>query len=239
MPAHSPQLAKRYQQTLDNLKAYAGKYKRPCSSINLIAVSKRHSAGDVLRLLQLGHQDFAENYLQEGLLKIQEIRLSCHVLGMEDSTIWHFIGHIQRNKCRRIAASFQWVHTVDSQKVAEKLNQYRQDSVPLNVLIQVNLQQEPAKSGVCVDDLPELAESIHRLPNLKLRGLMIIPKYQTDLARQRSVFRQCRLLFDQLNQQGLEIDHLSMGMTQDMEAAIAEGATQIRIGTAIFGQRPD
>ena len=138
-----------------------------------------------------------------------------------------------------IAQYFSWVHTVDSIKVANKLSQNRTADNPLNVLIQLNLQQEESKSGVPEEALWPLAREIAGLPNLILRGLMILPKAEKDFEKQRIVFRQCRKLLDDMNSQGFNLDHLSMGMTDDMEAAIAEGATMVRIGTAIFGPRPE
>jgi len=239
MSAQENTLEIRYQQTLDLLEKYANKYQREPSSISLIAVSKRHSADKVVELTKLGHRQFAENYMQEGVEKIARIADSLDDPGTDNRLVWHFIGHIQSRKCREIATHFDWVHTVESVKVAKKLNQYRSGQPPLNILIQLNLQQEVSKSGVGVEDLAELAAHVTELPNLRLRGLMIIPEIEIDFEKQRSVFHQCGLALEQLNLQGFNLDQLSMGMTQDMEAAIAEGATQIRIGTAIFGPRPN
>ena len=154
-----------------------------------------------------------------------------------DSLEWHFIGHIQSRKCRELATYFDWVDTVESLKVAKKLSQYRTGK-PLNILIQVNIDNEETKSGVTVEEVAGLVAEISSLPNLKLRGLMIIPRAREDLTEQRAVFARCRNLLEQLNQSGYHLDQLSMGMTADMEAAIAEGATQVRIGTALFGVRP-
>jgi pyridoxal phosphate enzyme (YggS family) len=238
MPEQDHTLKSRYQNTLDLVNECALKYQRDPLSINLIAVSKRHSADKVVNLAKLGHSEFAENYVQEGVEKISRVTESLDALGVEKACTWHFIGHIQSRKCRDIAASFDWVHTIDSSKVANKLNLHRTGQPPLNALIQVNLQREASKSGVSVEELAELAALVRELPNLHFRGLMIIPEIEKDFEKQRAVFRRCRMALEQLNLQGYSLDQLSMGMTQDMEAAIAEGATQIRIGTAIFGPRP-
>ncbi len=157
----------------------------------------------------------------------------------DQEPVWHFIGHIQSRKCREIAENFQWVHTVESSKVARRLNQHRQPENRLSVLIQVNLQDEASKSGITGSQARELAEEIMTLPALHLRGLMIIPRPEPDFQAQRKIFRECADLLASLADLDPAIDQLSMGMTGDMEAAIAEGATWIRIGTAIFGQRPD
>ena len=178
---------------------------------------------------------FGENYLQEAEEKIDWC--ADHAGDVARDLVWHFIGHIQSRKCRDIAGIFDWVHTVDSEKVARRLDQHRRGD-PLNVLIQVNIDDEATKSGVKPSQLAPLARTVSELPNLNLRGLMIIPRAESDFDRQRSAFRRCRELQESLNREGLELDHLSMGMTADMEAAIAEGATMVRIGTAIFGPRP-
>ena len=204
-----------------------------------MAVSKRHKVEDIFTLVQQGHRDFGENYLQEGVQKICKIEQLCKKNNITNDVNWHFIGHIQSRKCKEIAQRFHWVHTIDSAKVANKLNQHRQGLTPLNVHIQINLQQEQSKSGVELSQLSTLMEVVRNLPNLHLRGLMIIPKIETKFSRQRQIFSQCSEIFQQYNAKGYDMDHLSMGMTEDMEAAIAEGATQIRVGTAIFGPRPD
>ena len=215
-------------------------HRRPAGSVRLVAVSKRHGVDKVVELARLGQRDMAENFLQEGLEKIEQAaqRLSGLSDLPADPLCWHFIGHIQSRKCRQIAENFSWVHTVDSIKVAHKLNQGREGDGPLNVLIQLNLQGEEAKSGVSEQQLPPLAQEITGLPNLRLRGLMILPKAEQAFDKQRAVFRRCRELRDGLNAQGFDLEHLSMGMSGDLEAAIAEGATMVRIGTAVFGPRP-
>ncbi len=216
----------------------AQKHQRPPDSISLIAVSKRQPTEKIIALLENAHIDFAENFLQEGVEKIDQVAQYCAQNGIARLPRWHFIGHIQSRKSRMIAEKFDWVHTIESTKVADRLDRYRIGSEPLNVLIQLNLQQEESKSGIGVCESGKLADHIEALPNLRLRGLMIIPKPEPDFEKQRAVFARCREHLEYLNEKGHHLDQLSMGMTADMEAAIAEGATQLRIGTAIFGPRP-
>lgn len=226
----------RFDQTRAQIARMTTAWCRPADSVRLIAVSKQHSADKVADLARLGQRDFAENYLQEGLEKITQVN---HLLpkAIADSLCWHFIGHVQSRKCRLLAERFDWVHSVDSIKVADKLHQYRSGD-PINVLIQLNLQQEQQKSGVSAQDLLTLAKHILELPNLRLRGLMTVAKLENDFAKQRAAFGRCRELFDTLNLQGFNLDHLSMGMSATLEAAIAEGSTMVRLGTALFGPRP-
>ncbi|MCY3767898.1 MAG: YggS family pyridoxal phosphate-dependent enzyme [Gammaproteobacteria bacterium] len=233
------QTAGRYRHTVERLREYSRRYGRDADSIRLIAVSKRHPAEEVAGLARLGHRDFAENFLQEA---VEKINLVADLLSPDhtaDRTKWHFIGHIQSRKCKLISQYFDWVHTIDSLKVAQKLNRYRENHPPLNVLVQLNLQHEATKSGVTAERVSELSKCFLSLPNLKFRGLMILPKIESDFEKQRAVFRECRETLERLNAEGHELDQLSMGMTADLEAAIAEGATQVRIGTAIFGPRPN
>ena len=212
-------------------------YQRPAGSVRLIAVSKQHTVDKVVEAARLDQRDIAENYVQEGIEKIG--RAAQMLSGDTPAALcWHFIGHIQSRKCRLIAENFNWVHSVDSLKVADKLNRQRAGGAPLDVLIQLNPDREEAKSGVSEQELPPLAGAIAALPNLRLRGLMMIPKPEKAFDKQRAAFRRCRELRDELNARGFTLDHLSMGMTNDMEAAIAEGATMVRIGTALFGPRP-
>jgi pyridoxal phosphate enzyme (YggS family) len=151
---------------------------------------------------------------------------------------WHFIGHIQSNKCRDIAGNFDWIHSIDRYKIARRLSEHRTPEQPtLNLFIQVNLQSEASKAGASPDHAAELAHQITELPNVRLRGLMAIPEISNDFATQRKVFAELRELQEQLITQRLQLDCLSMGMTNDLEAAIAEGATHVRVGTAIFGPR--
>ena len=234
----------RYSHLTEEIARLTAAYHRPAGAVRLVAVSKRHSVDKVVELARLGQRDMAENYLQEGVEKIRAVGQE-----IDKPLCWHFIGHIQSRKCRLIAEHFSWVHTVDSLKVANKLNHARAEaktearaettnSDPLQVFIQLNLHGEASKSGVSEAELPALAEAVAELPNLRLRGLMIIPKIEKTLEKQRIVFRRCRELRDELNARGFDLDHLSMGMSDDLEAAIAEGATMVRIGTAVFGPRP-
>lgn len=218
-------------QIKSQIDIYCEKYGRPADAVKLVAVGKVHAADKIATLAGNGQQDFAENYLQEALEKIK----FCQEKGFSHIR-WHFIGHIQSRKCGQIAEHFDWVHTVESLKVADKLNKNR--TQPLNVLLQVNIDNEDTKSGVDPEQALSLAPQIAALPNLNLRGLMVIPRPETDFSLQRAAFARCRHLLESLQGQGLALDHLSMGMTNDMEAAIAEGATMVRIGTALFGPRP-
>ena len=218
-------------------------------AVKLIAVSKQQSAAKVIKLAKLGQYDFAENYVQEGIKKIAMCRQLLSNTAISDSLCWHFIGHIQTRKCRTIAENFTWVHSVDRVEIANKLNNYRTAHDPLNILIQVNLAGELSKAGVSEAACLPLAHKIAELPNLHLRGLMLIPPIEHDFANQRTAFRRCRELRDKIQRNlgdnikpnlpiaNIKLTHLSMGMSGDMQAAIAEGATLVRIGTALFGPR--
>ncbi|MBC7456225.1 MAG: YggS family pyridoxal phosphate-dependent enzyme [Massilia sp.] len=207
---------------------------RERASVLLLAVSKMFPAQAVLDAMAAGQQAFGENYLQEALDKIAAIKAALPAAAVE----WHFIGPIQSNKTRPIAASFDWVHTVERLKIAERLSEQRPAGMaPLNVCIQVNISGEASKSGAAPDALPELARQVALLPNLVLRGLMAIPEPESDEAKQRAAFARLRLLAEQLRADGLTLDTLSMGMSADLGAAIAEGATIVRVGSAIFGTR--
>lgn len=196
-------------------------------AVGLLAVSKTKPPSALREAYASGQRDFGENYLQEALDKQAE-------LGDLDIT-WHFIGPIQSNKTKAIAAHFDWVHSVDRLKIAERLSAQRPaDLPPLNICLQVNISGEATKSGCLPEELPALASAIQALPGLHLRGLMAIPEPEEDPARQREPFAQLRELQASLN---LPLDTLSMGMSHDLEAAIAEGATWVRIGTALFGAR--
>ena len=209
----------------------AQRYGRDPAAITVLAVSKMHDPQAVREAAQAGQQDFGENYLQEALDK--------QIAVANPALTWHFIGPIQSNKTRAIAENFAWVHSVDRLKIAQRLSAQRPASAPpLNVCIEVNISGEASKSGVLPDSVTALAEQMAALPQLRLRGLMAIPAPTSELQQQRQVFAQVRALFDALNQRGLNLDTLSMGMSGDLEAAIAEGATIVRIGTAIFGVRP-
>ena len=207
---------------------------RDPGTVNLLAVSKTFPAGAVLEAVAAGQRAFGENYLQEGIDKIAAVAAALPGEAVE----WHFIGPIQSNKTRPIAASFAWVHTVERLKVAQRLSEQRPDGMPpLNICLQVNISGEASKSGAAPEELPELARQVATLPRLKLRGLMAIPEPETDAAKQRTAFARVRSLFEQLRADGFDLDTLSMGMSADLEAAIAEGATIVRVGSAIFGSR--
>jgi hypothetical protein len=203
---------------------------RAPQDIRLLAVGKAFAAGAIRQAYEAGQCAFGESYLQEALEKIAALS----DLPLE----WHFIGPIQSNKTRPIAGHFDWVHGVDRARIAERLSQARPAQLgPLQVCLQVNIGGEDSKGGVAPQGVAELARQVSQLPNLKLRGLMAIPRPSADPAEQRGQFRQLRQLFEQLNAQGYALDTLSMGMSDDLEAAVAEGATIVRVGSAIFGQR--
>ena len=200
---------------------------RDSSSIGLLAVSKTKPAQAIREAQAAGLHDFGENYLQEALDKQAQLT--------DLPLVWHFIGPIQSNKTRPIAEHFAWVHSVDRLKIAERLSAQRPTELPaLNICLQVNASGEASKSGCHPDDLAALAQAVTQLPNLRLRGLMTIPEPTDDPAEQRRAFAQLRTLQEGLN---LDLDTLSMGMSHDLEAAIGEGATWVRIGTALFGAR--
>lgn len=202
--------------------------------VALLAVSKTFAADAVIEAADAGQRAFGENYLQEALDKIATVSTLRPDLMLE----WHFIGPIQSNKTRPIAEHFDWVHSVDREKIAQRLSEQRPADMPaLNICLQINISGEATKSGVTPEEALVLAPRIAALPHLKLRGLMAIPEPAEGEELQRAPFRQLRKLFEQLRAQGLELDTLSMGMSADMDAAIAEGATVVRVGTAIFGQR--
>jgi len=203
---------------------------RDPESVTLVAVTKAKTAESVRQAATAGVTDFGENYLQEAQVKMD--RLADLKLN------WHFIGGIQSNKTRAIAERFDWVQSVDRFSVARRLSEQRPFHAPaLNVCIQVALVPEPTKGGAAPDGLKELARAIADLPKLRLRGLMCVPPPQPDAAAERAVFAQLRAALDDLNAGGLKLDTLSMGMSGDFESAIAEGATLVRIGTALFGAR--
>ncbi len=203
---------------------------RAPGSVRLLAVSKTFPPAAVRAAYEAGQRAFGENYLQEALDKIGALA----DLPLE----WHFIGPIQSNKTRPIAEHFYWVHSVDRLKVAERLSAQRPPHLPpLNICLQVNVSGEASKSGVAPEEAVALAQALSRLPRLRLRGLMAIPAPADDPAAQRAPFRRMRSLLEEVNAQGLQLDTLSMGMSHDFPAAIMEGATLVRIGTAIFGAR--
>ncbi|MCF5665252.1 YggS family pyridoxal phosphate-dependent enzyme [Pseudomonas marginalis] len=214
-------------QVSQRIRAAADAVQRDASSIHLLAVSKTKPAPAVREAYAAGMRDFGENYLQEALGKQAELT--------DLPLSWHFIGPIQSNKTRAIAENFAWVHSVDRLKIAQRLSEQRPaDLPPLNICIQVNVSGEASKSGCTPADLPALANAISALPRLKLRGLMAIPEPTEDRAAQDAAFAAVRDLQNSLN---LPLDTLSMGMSHDLESAIAQGATWVRIGTALFGAR--
>jgi hypothetical protein len=203
---------------------------RRAKDVELLAVSKTFPHEAVREAYQAGQRRFAESYVQESLHKMEALR----DLPIE----WHFIGPIQSNKTRPIAEHYAWVHGIDRLKIAERLSAQRPaGQPPLQVCIEVNISGEASKSGVSPDDIEALAQTVAALPNLKLRGLMAIPAPTEDKAEQRAAFARLRGIFERLNEHGLQLDTLSMGMSHDYPAAVAEGATLVRIGTAIFGVR--
>jgi len=206
------------------------KYGRPKNSVSLLAVSKKKPPEEILKAASLGISHFGENYFQEAIEKIERLR--------ELNLKWHFIGSIQSNKTREIAQTFDWIQSLDREKIAVKLNEYRGNTLSaLNVCVQVNLSGEETKSGVPINQAQDLCELVEELPNLKLRGLMAIPSPQPDFQLQRIKFRELSRKFDDLKTNHPNIDILSMGMSNDFEAAIAEGSTMVRLGTALFGAR--
>ena len=207
-------------------------------AVKLIAVTKTFPASAVLEAVDAGQFAFGENYVQEAVGKMREVEGSLLGKPLLPSLEWHYIGPIQSNKTRAIAEHFDWVHSVDRLKIAERLSDQRDaNRGPLNVLLEVNLDGETTKSGVMPSELPELARAVAALPSVRLRGLMTVPQPRSDAAAQRAVFARLRELAEELRAAGLPCDHLSMGMSADLEAAIAEGATMVRVGTAIFGAR--
>ncbi len=227
-------IAKNIEQVRKAIAEAATLAARDPASVQLLAVSKTFDAGAVIDAADAGQLAFGENYLQEALDKQQAAKSLRPDLALE----WHFIGPIQSNKTRPIAEHFSWAHTVDREKIARRLSEQRPAGMPpLNICLQVNVSGEASKSGVAPEELTALAQVVAMLPNLRLRGLMTIPEPTDDLAAQRQPFAILRGLQQQLKARGIEMDTLSMGMTADMQAAIAEGATIVRIGTAIFGKR--
>lgn len=223
-------ISTRLQVVKNRITAAAGSSNRSSDDIQLLAVSKTWPAEAIREAYQQGQRLFAENYVQEALAKMRQL---------SDLPIeWHFIGPIQSNKTQQIARQFSWVHGIDRPNIALRLNDARpQNLPPLQACLQVNISGEASKHGVSVDDAPALAKYIATLQNIRLRGLMAIPKLTSDYQLQRQQYKMLRDLMLQLNAQGFELDTLSAGMSQDLEAAIAEGATLVRVGSSIFGNR--
>ncbi|SFC10823.1 YggS family pyridoxal phosphate-dependent enzyme [Pragia fontium] len=207
---------------------------RSPEEVQLLAVSKTKPVAAIQEAIDAGQRQFGENYVQEGVDKIAHFNTTPFANQLE----WHFIGPLQSNKSRLVAEHFHWMHTLDREKIAHRLNEQRPaDMPPLNVLIQINISDEQSKSGISLTELPQLAQQISQLPNLVFRGLMTIPAPEPDPAHQLAVFQQMTQAFNQLKSEHPQIDTLSMGMTDDMANAIRAGSTMVRIGTAIFGAR--
>ncbi len=226
----SPSITERYQHVKQRIQVACRQAHRPIESVSLLAVSKTKPVEAIQQLAKQGQTCFGENYVQEALLKIEQ----CPELE------WHFIGPIQSNKTKAIAEHFQWVHSVDRLKIAQRLSQQRpKNQKELQILLEVNISEEASKSGFTPQTVLSIAPTIAALPNLKLRGLMAIPKKTEEFEAQRQSFAKMRHLLEQLNQQHpkWKLDTLSMGMSSDLEAAIMEGATIVRIGTDLFGAR--
>lgn len=214
----------------ERVRLAAEKSQRPPGDIQILAVSKTQPAGAIRTAWRGGLDQFGESYLQEALAKIKELQ--------DLPLTWHFIGPIQSNKTRAIAEHFDWVHSVERSKIARRLSEHRPETLPpLKVCLQVNISGERSKSGVSLQDLPGLASEVLLLPRLQLRGLMAIPAPSPDPARQRAAFAALRLALEQLQSLAPGMDTLSMGMSDDLEAAIAEGSTIVRVGSGIFGPR--
>jgi len=208
-------------------------FNRHSNSVSLLVVSKRHSVSAIEQAIQCGQLQFGENYVQEMVEKAQQLTELGHT-----HLEWHYIGPIQSNKTRLIAETAHWVHSIDRLKIARRLSEQKPDvKPPVNVCLQVNVSEENSKSGVSFDELTDLAHDVSLLSGIHLRGLMAIPVATDNIDLQRQAFAKVRKAMEALNQQGYNLDTLSMGMSGDMDAAIAEGATIVRIGTAIFGAR--
>lgn len=222
------------QAVRESIAQAAADAQRAPGDVTLLAVSKTFGADAVLDAMRAGQAAFGENYLQEALDKIAFVKAAAP----RHAPAWHFIGPIQSNKTRPIAEHFDWVHTVEREKIAARLSEQRPAGLPdLNICLQVNISGEASKSGVTPAELPALAHAVAQLPRLRLRGLMAIPEPETELTLQRAAFAQLRALYQQLKVEGLALDTLSMGMSADLRAAVLEGATIVRVGSAIFGSR--
>lgn len=223
------------QTVRDQIRDACAVAQRDVKQVTLLAVSKTQTPEAVADAAAAGQRDFGENYVQEGVEKILALR----ELLPEQPLIWHCIGPLQSNKTRLVAEHFDWVQSVNRLKIAQRLSEQRPPALgPLQVCLQVNVDGGANKSGVAPAELPALARAAAQLPGLKLRGLMCIPEPADTVAAQRVVFDQARALFDDLNRQGLALDTLSLGMSDDLDAAIASGSTLVRVGRAIFGGRP-
>ncbi len=218
------------QQVQQKISAACASCGRDPQTVTLLAVSKTKPVSAIETAADAGQIAFGENYVQEGVEKVQQLA--------NRALIWHFIGPLQSNKSRLVAENFAWCHTIDRLRIASRLNEQRPAVLPpLNVLIQINISDESSKAGISLAELPALADAISQLPRLRLRGLMAIPAPQPDYASQLAVCQQMAAAFSALQQKYPQIDTLSLGMSDDMDAAIAAGSTMVRIGTAIFGAR--
>ncbi len=228
----SSHVARHLDEVRQRIVKAAADASRDVSSVTLLAVSKTFPAEDVRAAFDAGQRAFGENYVQEAVAKIAELA------DLRSEIEWHFIGPLQSNKTKLVAENFDWVNSVDRLKIAERLSAQRPENLAaLNVCLQVNVSGEDSKSGVAPEEALALAHAIAALPNLKLRGLMAIPEPEGTLDEQRAPHRRLREIMDTLRADGLDLDTLSMGMSADLEAAVLEGATMVRIGTAIFGAR--
>jgi pyridoxal phosphate enzyme (YggS family) len=226
----SSQIGSRINSVKADIHQIEIRHQRIPGDVCLLAVSKTKSIADILAAKAAGQSQFGESYVQEAVEKITTLA--------DKELIWHFIGPIQKNKTRLIAEHFDWVHSIDRLVIAERLNAQRPKFLPpIQTCIQVNIDNEASKAGVPIEQVQPLAESLAKLPQLNLRGLMTIPQACNDQDEQRQRFAQLRRQLEQLHQLGLKLDTLSMGMSGDLESAIAEGATIVRIGTSIFGKR--
>lgn len=223
-------IADNLASTRSEISEYERRYLRSAGSVNLLAVSKKKPISAIESALAAGQSAFGENYVDEGVEKVRSLT--------GKPIEWHFIGAIQSRKCRQIAEHFQWVHSVDRLKVAQKLSAARPESLPaLQFCLQINLDLEASKAGIRIEEVADLAQQCAELPRLRLRGLMAIPAPRQSLQQQRQVFAQLANCLKSLQETLPHLDTLSMGMSADIEAAIAEGSTIVRVGTAIFGAR--
>ncbi|MXP51308.1 YggS family pyridoxal phosphate-dependent enzyme [Pantoea sp. SoEX] len=221
-----------FKELLKKIDDIASLYNRNSKNIKLIAVSKNKSVSDIMEIASLGQKSFGENYVQEGIKKIKYIKY------FYPNLEWHFIGPLQSNKSRLVAEYFSWCQTIDRIHIAHRLNDQRPTGLlPLNVLIQVNISKEDKKSGIITDNVFKIAKQVISLPKLRLRGLMAIPKLENDYTKQVNEYQKMVIIFNKLKKEFVNIDTLSLGMSNDMQAAIVTGSTMLRIGTKIFGIR--
>lgn len=232
-PQNSPpaqDLAARHAGVRQRISVAATAAGRDVHSVTLLAVTKGQDTARIRAAMALGMTDFGENYVDEALPKIEALAGT--------AARWHFIGRLQANKTRQVAGHFSWVHSIDRQRIAERLSAQRSPHLPpLNVCLQVHIADDPAKGGAAPEEVPALLQSIHKLPRLRLRGLMCMLPYDIPASSQHQSFAALRQLLTAGQRAGLALDTLSMGMSDDMDAAIAEGATIVRVGTALFGPR--